>query len=89
MKHRKLRRQLSENNLRKGLTVAQNFLITQELLLDKIGQSLTNLKELSSIIGLNEGIASALKSILYEFSKISTTIFLTMIKNNKLTFKMH
>ena len=33
VKHRKLRRQLSENNLRKGLTVSQNFQIFQELIL--------------------------------------------------------
>ncbi|MCH9091634.1 ParB/RepB/Spo0J family partition protein [Legionella pneumophila] len=86
VKHRKLRRQLSENNLRKGLTVAQNFLIAQELLSDLSGQSLSN-KELSSIIGLNEGIVSALKSICSNPSKYPP-LFISMIKDNKLTFKM-
>lgn len=86
VKHRKLRRQLSENNLRKGLTIAQNFQITQELLSDDSGQSLTN-KELSNIIGLNEGIVSALRSVCSN-SKNYPPIFLSMIRDNKLTFKM-
>jgi hypothetical protein len=86
VKHRKLRRQLSENNLRKGLTVAQNFLITKELLSDSNSQFLTN-KELSSIIGLNEAIASSLKSICLNPTNFPP-IFLTKIKNNELTFKM-
>lgn len=86
VKHRKLRRQLSENNLRKGLTVAQNFLITQELLSDSKGKSLSN-KELSNIIGLNEGIVSALRSICTNPSNYPP-IFLSMIKDNSLTFKM-
>lgn len=86
VKHRKLRRQLSENNLRKGLTVSQNFQIVQEILSDSNTNSLTN-KELSSIIGLNEGISSALRSV---FSKPDSypPIFFSMIKDNKLTFKM-
>ena len=86
VKHRKLRRQLSENNLRKGLTVSQNFLIVKDLLSDLSGQSLTN-KELSSIIGLNEGIVSALRSICTNPSKYPP-IFISMIQENKLTFKM-
>lgn len=86
VKHRKLRRQLSENNLRKGLTIAQNFQITQELLSDDSGQSLTN-KELSNIIGLNEGIVSALRSVCTN-SINYPPIFLSKIKENKLTFKM-
>ncbi|KTC83730.1 ParB/RepB/Spo0J family partition protein [Legionella brunensis] len=86
VKHRKLRRQLSENNLRKGLTVSQNFLIAQELLSQTDCQELTN-KEISQIIGLNEGIVSALRSICTNPSKYPP-IFLSMIKENKITFKM-
>lgn len=86
VKHRKIRRQLSENNLRKGLTVAQNFQIVQELLSDSNVQSLTN-KELSNIIGLNVDIASALKSICMNPSNYPSA-FISRIKDNKLTFKM-
>ncbi|HAT9649190.1 TPA: chromosome partitioning protein ParB [Legionella pneumophila subsp. pneumophila] len=86
VKHRKLRRQLSENNLRKGLTVAQNFHIFQELLTDVDGQNLTN-RELSSIIGLNESIVGALKRICSKPENYPPKLF-SMIKNNKLTFKM-
>ncbi|MGC1182641.1 ParB/RepB/Spo0J family partition protein [Legionella sp.] len=86
VKHRKLKRQLSENNLRKELTIAQNFKIAQELLTDPSGQLLTN-KALSKIIGLNEGITSALRSICTQPVNYPP-VFLSMIKDNKLTFKM-
>ncbi|KTD32181.1 putative chromosome partitioning protein ParB [Legionella nautarum] len=86
VKHRKLRRQLSENNLRKGLTVSQNFQIIQEILSDPSTKSLTK-KELSSIIGLNESIASALRTICTKPNNYPP-IFFSMIKENKLTFKM-
>ena len=62
VKHRKLRRQLSENNLRKGLSVGQNFKIVRELLKSEDGFNIS-VKELSSIIGLNEDIAGALKRL--------------------------
>ena len=62
VKHRKLRRQLSENNLRKGLSVGQNFKIVRELLKSEDCANIT-VKELSSIIGLNEDIAGALKRL--------------------------
>lgn len=62
VKHRKLRRQLSENNLRKGLSVGQNFKIVQELLKSEDCVNIS-VKELSSIIGLNEDIAGALKRL--------------------------
>lgn len=62
VKHRKLRRQLSENNLRKGLSVGQNFKIVRELLKSNDGANIS-VKELSSIIGLNEDIAGALKRL--------------------------
>lgn len=86
VKHRKLRRQLSENNLRKGLTVAQNFQIVQELFSDSSSQSLTY-KELASIVGLNESIASALRSICIKPENYPP-VFISMIKENKLTFKI-
>jgi len=62
VKHRKLRRQLSENNLRKGLTVGQNFKVVSELLKSDDCKNITA-KELSSIVGLNEEIAGALKRL--------------------------
>ena len=85
LKHRKLRRQLSENNLRKGITVGQNFQIVKELLSDPDTKSITN-KELSKIIGLNESIASALKSICINPSNYPQ-IFFTKILDDQLTFK--
>ena len=62
VKHRKLRRQLSENNLRKGLSVGQNFKIARELLKSDDCKNIS-VKELSSIIGLNEEISGALKRL--------------------------
>lgn len=86
VKHRKLRRQLSENNLRKGLTVSQNFLIFQQLLSDTSVQSLKN-KEISSIIGLGEGIVSALRTICSKPENYPPILF-SKINDNTLTFKM-
>jgi hypothetical protein len=86
VKHRKLRRQLSENNLRKGLTVSQNFQILQELLSDINVQPLTN-RELSTIIGLSEDIISSLRTLCSKPERYPP-IFFSMIKENKLTFKM-
>jgi len=85
VKHRKLRRQLSENNLRKGLTVSQNFQIFQELISGSDVTSLTN-KELSNIMGLGEGIVSALKTICSKPDNYPP-IFFTKINDHKLTFK--
>ena len=58
VKHRKLRRQLSENNLRKGLTVSQNVTIVSKLL---SGDDFKNIKsqELANITGLNQKICQA------------------------------
>lgn len=86
VKHRKLRRQLSENNLRKGLTVSQNFQILKELLLERDVQTLTN-RELSTIMGLSEDIISPLRTLCSKPEKYPP-IFFSMIKENKLTFKM-
>ncbi|RUR06971.1 ParB N-terminal domain-containing protein [Legionella sp. km772] len=86
VKHRKLRRQLSENNLRKGLTVSQNFQIFQQLLTDTDVQSLKN-KELSLIIGLGEGIVSALRNICSKSDNYPPILF-SKINENALTFKM-
>lgn len=85
VKHRKLRRQLSENNLRKGLTVSQNIQIFQQLLSDPSGQSLAN-KELSSIMGLGEGIISALRTLCTK-PDAYPPVFFAKILDNKLTFK--
>ncbi|WP_428411048.1 ParB/RepB/Spo0J family partition protein [Legionella sp.] len=85
VKHRKLRRQLSENNLRKGLTVSQNFQIVQALFSDPSSYSLTK-KELSGIIGFNESIASALRSICMK-PESYPPVFFSRINENKLTFK--
>jgi hypothetical protein len=85
VKHRKLRRQLSENNLRKGLTVSQNFQIVQTLLSTQEGANITA-RELSSIIGLNEAIAATLKKICCNPEKFPLEM-ISRIKNNELTFK--
>ena len=63
VKNRKLRRQLSENNLRKGLSVGQNFKIVCSFLNEKTDNINITAKELSSIIGLNEDISGALKKL--------------------------
>lgn len=83
LQHRKLRRQLSENNLRKGLTVSQNLQIVKALLASE--QRITA-KELSSIIGLNEMIANTLKRICANPEQFPPVLF-SMIDDNKLTFK--
>ncbi len=85
VKHRKLRRQLSENNLRKGLTVSQNFQIVHSLLSENDGKKITA-RELSSIIGLNEAIAGTLKTISTNIDSYPPD-FISMIKENKFTFK--
>jgi hypothetical protein len=85
VKHRKLRRQLSENNLRKGLTVSQNFQIFKQLIEDSSSQQLKN-KELSLIMGLSEGIISALRTICLKPENYPPILF-SKILDNKLTFK--
>lgn len=85
VKHRKLRRQLSENNLRKGLSVGQNFKVVRELLKS---DDCTNIsvKELSSIIGLNEEISGALKRLSLS-EKNYPEQMLTLIENSMVSFK--
>lgn len=85
VKHRKLRRQLSENNLRKGLTVAQNYLIAKDFFSEPSSQSLTK-KELANIFGLNESISSVLRSICTKPDNFPP-IFFTKLIANQLTFK--
>lgn len=85
IKHRKLRRQLSENNLRKDLTVAQNYLIVKRLLADPENKTIKS-KELAAIIGLNQAIAGALKTICLNPEKFPQ-IFFEKITSNQLTFK--
>lgn len=85
VKHRKLRRQLSENNLRKGLTVSQNFIIVRKLLesSDCVGISV---KELSSIIGLNEDISGALKRLSLSVDNFPKGM-IDLIEKNVVSFK--
>ena len=85
IKHRKLRRQLSENNLRKPLTVAQNFEIVAQLLSEPENHSLTN-QELAQIISLNPAIAGVLKKICLNKANYPE-ILLEKIQANELTFK--
>lgn len=85
VRHRKLRRQLSENNLRKGLSVYQNYEIVKRLLEEKENQSITR-KELSSIIGLNEPIAGALREIIINADNYPSLLF-RKISEGHLTFK--
>lgn len=85
VKHRKLRRQLSENNLRKGLTVGQNYLITKELLNSYDGKELS-VKELASIVGLNEDIAGVLKRLAINKENYPQELF-DAIQKNIVSFK--
>ena len=85
VKHRKLRRQLSENNLRKGLSVAQNFLIVRELLKGDGGSDISA-KELSSIIGLNQDIASALKRLCLNENNYPKKM-IELVESNLVSFK--
>lgn len=85
VKHRKLRRQLSENNLRKDITVAQNFKIVRELLSTAEGENLS-VKELSSIIGLNEDISGALKRLSLNASRYPAEM-IRLIEENQVSFK--
>jgi hypothetical protein len=85
VKHRKLRRQLSENNLRRNLTVSQNFKIVKELLQSDDSENIS-VKELSSIIGLNEYIAGALKRLILSEDKYPKQMFY-VIENKNVSFK--
>jgi len=85
VKHRKLRRQLSENNLRRNLSVSQNFKIVKELLKLE-GSENISVKELSSIIGLNEYIAATLKRLILSEDKYPKQMFY-VIENKNVSFK--
>jgi hypothetical protein len=85
VKHRKLRRQLSENNLRRNLSVSQNFKIVKELLKSDGSDSIST-AELSSIIGLNIEIASALKRLILSEDKYPKQMF-HVIENRNVSFK--
>lgn len=85
VKHRKLRRQLSENNLRKGLSVGQNFKIVRELLSSEDGLNI-EVKELSSIVGLNEDIASSLKRLCLKHDFYPKQM-ISLIENDEVSFK--
>ena len=85
VKHRKLRRQLSENNLRRDLSVSQNFKIVKELLKSDDSESIST-NELSSIIGLNKDIASTLKRLILAEEKYAKHMFY-VIENKNVSFK--
>ncbi len=85
VKHRKLRRQLSENNLRKGLSVGQNFKIVRSLLCSENGSNIS-VKELSSIIGLNEDIAGVLRRLSTIEEKYPKEM-IHLIENSLVSFK--
>lgn len=63
VKHRKLKRQLSENNIRKSLTSAQHYHIFQELLGDDASDEITAV-DLSNISGLGVKACEALKKLI-------------------------
>lgn len=85
VKHRKLRRQLSENNLRKGLSVGQNFKIVRELLKSDDCKQIS-VKELSSIVGLNEEISGALKRLALSDDNYPKQM-LSLIEDSLVSFK--
>lgn len=85
VKHRKLRRQLSENNLRRNLSVAQNFKIVKELLKLDDSENIS-VDELSSIIGLNKYIAGALRRLILSEDKYPKQMFY-VIENKNVSFK--
>ena len=85
VKHRKLRRQLSENNLRKGLSVGQNYKIVKQLLNTDDCMNISS-KELSSIIGLNEYIAGALKRLTIDEKTLPESM-IKLIENSQVSFK--
>lgn len=85
VKHRKIRRQLSENNLRKDLSVSQNCKIVKTLLFGENGFKITS-KELSSITGLNLKICQALSKLYKNESNYPPIIF-ERIQSNKISFK--
>ena len=87
VKHRKLRRQLSENNLRKDLSVSQNFKIIKQLLGSlPHGEDITT-PELSSITGLNVKICEVLKKIIISEPGRYPSILFDQLNSNMLNFK--
>jgi hypothetical protein len=87
VKHRKLRRQLSENNLRKDLSVSQNLTITKQLFDSLPDKEEITAAELSSITGLNYKICQVLKKIATaDVGRYPETLF-ERIKENSLSYK--
>lgn len=87
VKHRKLRRQLSENNLRKDLTVYQHLTITKELFDSLPYNEEITATELSSITGLNYKICQILKKIVTAEVGRYPEILFERIKDNELSYK--
>ena len=84
IRHRKLRRQLSENNLRKDLTVPQNFKIAQALLSEDLNKDISAV-ELSSIMGLHVKITEALLKIISRMDSYPASMF-KKIEGNHVSF---
>jgi ParB-like chromosome segregation protein Spo0J len=63
LKNRKLRRQLSENNLRKNITAGQHYQIVRKLFDEQKGSEDIPAEELKNILGLNIKSAETLKRI--------------------------
>lgn len=85
VKNRKIRRQLAENNLRKNLTTYQNYIMVKNLIASDEQQGL-NVKELSSIIGLNRFSTAPLLKLATEENLFPVELFNAM-KDNKITLK--
>ena len=64
VKHRKLRRQLSENNLRKSLTPGQHYKIFQQLLISNNGDDNLTSLQLCEISGLSQKVCEVLKKLI-------------------------
>lgn len=87
VKHRKLRRQLSENNLRKDLSVSQNLTITKQLFDSLPDKEEITAVELSSITGLNYKICQVLKKIATAEVGRYPEILFERIKESSLSYK--
>ena len=86
-RHRKLRRQLSENNLRKDLSISQHLTITKQLFDSLPPEENLTSSELSSITGLNIKICQILKKIATAEAGRYPQILFDLISDNELSFK--
>ncbi len=87
VKHRKLRRQLSENNLRKDLSVWQNLTITGQLFESLSDEKDISAYELSQINGLNYKICQVLKKIATAEAGRYPQVLFDTIRANSISYK--